>query len=219
MRCRAVFGATIPMLLGAAVLLPGLAVADVGDVDGGDSNTGSSDTGATVLRVASQELGAQVGIATGGRTTPGGLDVAGHYSYRLNDSDWVVTTAEFVFGGAGSACVMDDSQNLSCDHGATSGFSGGVSVAIRHYFAPSGDFAPYALVGLGGRVASFRGDEIVGFAVPLIAGGGVRAKAHDSVGVFGAAQLQAGPAWFNRDLGSEPHLAFHIAVGVEFAID
>ena len=41
-----------------------------------------------------QSIAAAIGIASGGRVTPGGLRVTGHYLYQLSSSDWFDGTAD-----------------------------------------------------------------------------------------------------------------------------
>src|SRR5207237_1420009 len=71
--------------------------------------------------VGDQALGAETGLALGGRDTPGGLRIAAHYYYQLNDTDWFDGTASFTFGGGTAACFRDRDGSFVCDHGSVQG--------------------------------------------------------------------------------------------------
>src|SRR5689334_16702460 len=49
--------------------------------------------------ISDQNIGAELGLAAGGRVTPGGLRIAGHYLYQLNDVDWFDGSIGFTYGG------------------------------------------------------------------------------------------------------------------------
>ena len=180
------------------------------------ADTASSSVSANAF---TQQLGAQVGAVTGGTTTPGGVGVAGHYSYRLSSKDWIVVGADFVFGRQQSACGMAVDSGLDCDHGLASGFAAGLDVGVRRYLASQGSFVPYVQGGFAVHVARFRADELTGLAIPVVVGGGIRASASDVVGIFAGAQLRVGPSWYNRGLGSRAYASMLVAAGVEFAVD
>ena len=91
-----------------------------------------------------QGIGASIGIATGGRSTPGGLRVGGHYLYQLASSDWFDGTASFTFGGGDAACFRDRKNEFLCDHGLADGRAVEVAANVRRFFGGSGDFWPFA---------------------------------------------------------------------------
>jgi len=165
-----------------------------------------------------QELAGSLGIDFGGRVSPGGLHLAGAYLYRLSDEDWFDGGLSFTFGGGGAACFRDRDDVFLCDHGVVNGFGGEAFAGVRRYFPGQGTFTPYARAALGLRVVTFGDDDINGVAVPLQLGGGVRAQVADRISVSGGAELRLGPAWFNRDLGSEPHLGLAVHGGIEFRL-
>jgi hypothetical protein len=167
----------------------------------------------------SQEIGATLGFEAGGRTTPGGFVVSGSYLYQLSDLDWFETGIGFTFGGGDAACFRDREDVVRCDHGIASGFAGEISAGLRRYFAGQGAFTPYLRAGLAVRMVAFPDDDLRGVAVPLVAGGGVRARVADHVVVNTSAGLRAGIGVFGRGVDLEPQLSMAIGVGVEFGLD
>jgi opacity protein-like surface antigen len=169
-------------------------------------------------RAADQELSASLGMDVGGRVSPGGLHVAGAFLYQLSDQDWFDGGLSFTFGSGQAACFRDRDNDFLCDHGSLDGFGAELSGGVRRYFPGQGKFTPYARAGLGLRLVSFGGDDVRGLAIPLQLGGGVRARVADRISVTGGAELRVGPAFFNRDLGTQPHLGLAVHGGVEFAL-
>lgn len=165
-----------------------------------------------------QALDADVGLATGHRTTPGGLRLAGHYLYQLSDQDWFDGGAAFTFGSGSAACFHDRSNQLVCDHGLLDGDEVEISATVRRYFAAQGDFRPFARAGIGFGLIHFGGDSVSGFAIPVHVGGGVRAAVTDDLAIIGQADLTAGIAFCNRGLGVEPQLGLAITAGAEFRL-
>ena len=165
-----------------------------------------------------QELSGMLGVELGGRVSPGGLHLGGAYLYQLSERDWFDGGLAFTLGGGGRACFQDRDGETICDHGVTDGFGGEIAVGVRRYFTGQGRFTPYARVALALRLISYGGDDVRGFAIPLEAGGGVRARVSDRVSVVGAADLRLGPAWFNSDLGAEPHLGLAVHAAAELRL-
>jgi hypothetical protein len=168
--------------------------------------------------IGDQGIGADVGIAAGGRVTPGGLRVAGHYLYQLSDRDWFDGTAAFTFGSGGSACSRDQMDTLSCDHGFTAGRSIQISASVRRMFSAQGAFRPFARAGLGVSLVQFSGDDVSGIAVPLHVGGGIRARVAPAVAVVAQGELQLGLGRFGDDLGIEPQVGMAFTAGAEFRL-
>lgn len=168
--------------------------------------------------VGDQGIGGDLGIAAGGRTTPGGLRLAGHYLYQLSDQDWFDGIASFTFGGGSAACFHDRSNKLVCDHGSLDGDEVEIAATVRRYFAGQGAFRPFARAGLGFGLIHFGGDSVSGFAIPVHVGGGVRADVTDDLAIIGQADLAAGIALCNRGLGVEPQLGFAVTAGAEFRL-
>jgi hypothetical protein len=163
-------------------------------------------------------VGGYAGLAAGGRTTPGGLAIAGSYLTRLTEVDWFDASASFTFGGGGAACFRDRDDSVLCDHGLLRGFAAEVAGAVRQELAGKGSFRPFLKLGLALRLVSFPDDDVRGVAVPLLAGGGVRARVAPHVQVVGAAELRLGIARMGRGVGVEPHLALAVLAGVEFEL-
>ncbi len=170
------------------------------------------------IDIGDQLLAAQIGLATGGRDTPGGLRVAGHYLYQLTDRDWFDGTAAFTFGAGHAACFRDRMNTLVCDHGLADGDGVEIAANVRRMFSPQGMFQPYAGVGLGLGLVRFGSDDVSGIAIPLHASGGVRAAVSDAIAVVAEAQLALGFAKFNHTLGTEPQLGLSITAGAEFRL-
>ena len=168
--------------------------------------------------VGDQEISAELGLATGGRVTPGGLRIAGHYLYQLSSRDWFDGTASFTFGSGSAACYRDRSDAVVCDHGLTDGSGVEISASIRRWLPPRDAFRPFARAGVGLGLARFADDDVSGFTVVLHGGGGVRVGVTPSIAVVAEGDLALGLGSFNRGLGLEPQLGLVITAGVEFRL-
>ncbi len=168
--------------------------------------------------IGAQAIGAETGIAGGGRVTPGGLRIAGHYLYQLSDSDWFDGTAAFTFGGSGAACFRDRMDTMVCEHGFTEGRGVEISASVRRMFAAQGQFRPFARVGVGVALVQFADDNVSGVAIPLHFGGGVRARVAPSIAVVAQGELQLGVGRFGDDLGLERQVGVAITAGAEFRL-
>jgi hypothetical protein len=168
--------------------------------------------------MSDQAIGADLGVATGGRVTAGGLRIAGHYLYQLSDHDWFDGTAGFTFGGGGAACFRDRSNAFICDHGLADGDAIELEAGVRHFLGGQGQFWPFVRGGVGLRVVHFGDDGVTGLAIPLHAGGGVRASLTPAIAVTVQGQLELGFGAFNHSLGLEPQLGIAITGGVEFRL-
>ena len=196
----------------AALLVLGLAGTAHADEPAAATTTSLAD------EIGDQAIGAEIGIATGHRSTPGGLRIAGHYLYQLSDQDWFDGGASFTFGGGSAACFRDRSGGFLCDHGLLDGDSAEISATVRRYFDAQGMFRPFARAGVGAGIARFGADSVSGLIIPLHAGGGVRAAVADEVAVVVQAELELGFGVFNHSLGVEPQLGLSIVAGAEFRL-
>ena len=180
----------------------------------------SASTGAAARddEVGDQGVSAHVGLAGGGRVTPGGLRLAGHYLYQLADRDWFDGAATFTFGSGSAACFRDRMDQRVCSHGLADGVGVEVSASIRRLFAPQGAFRPFARAGLGIGLAQFSDDEVSGFTVALHGGGGVRAKIAPAIAVIAEGDLALGFGSFGSGVGLEPQLGFAVTAGAEFRL-
>ncbi len=165
-----------------------------------------------------RELGAHLGVVTGGRVSAGGLRIGGVFLYRLSTADWFEGGLDFVVGSGAAACSTDEMDEFRCNHGAFSGRSGQLSIGIRRFFAANGAFTPYAHVDLGVRLSSFPDDDVRGVAIPATVGGGVRARINDLLTLGAGAAVEAGVGWFSRSLGIEPQLAFTVNASAAFRL-
>lgn len=181
------------------------------DDDGGDAESKNA--------ALSQQLGARLGFELGGRTSPGGMHLAGNYLYRVSDQDWFETGAGFTFGGGSPACFRDRMDELVCDHGIAKGFAAELMAGARRVFPAQKSLAPFVGIGLGVRVVSFPDDDVLGAAFPLIVSGGIRAPVTGKIAIVGGGVLRAGIGAFGDELGAEPHLTMAIHGGVEFGLD
>ena len=173
--------------------------------------------------MSDQAIGVTLGIAGGGRVTPGGLRVIGHYLYQLTDSDWFDGTAAFTFGSGEPACFRDRMDAYFCDHGLVDGFSAEVAANVRRFLGQAranqaNDFWPYARLGVGLSIVRFADDEVTGFAIPLHAGGGLRLKVSDGVALTAEATLDIGLGRFTQGLGLEPQIGGSVSAGAEFGL-
>ncbi|HEX2687158.1 MAG TPA: hypothetical protein VHN14_11095, partial [Kofleriaceae bacterium] len=164
--------------------------------------------------IGDQGISAELGLATGGRVTPGGLRVAGHYFYQLAERDWFDGTASFTFGSGRGACFRDREDVLVCDHGLAEGAGVELSASVRRLFAPQGAFRPFARAGVGLGLARFAGDDVSGGTVVLHGGGGVRVGVAPSIAVVTWGELALGFGRFGRGLGLEPQLGLAVMAGV-----
>ena len=165
-----------------------------------------------------QELSAGLGLAAGGRVTPGGLQLQGRFLYRLSNDDWFDGSAGFIFGGTSPGCYLDRGNFLICDHGAVDGRGVDLAAGVRRRFAGRKGFLPFVRVAIGVRVASFSGDSVTGFAIPLTASAGLRTRVNKFVSVGAEASLSAGIGWFNEGIGAQPQFGFAVTGLVEFAL-
>jgi opacity protein-like surface antigen len=182
------------------------------------TRTASTSTEPADDEIGDQGISGQIGLTGGGRVTPGGLRIAGHYLYQLSEHDWFDGTASFTFGSGSAACFRDRADQVVCSHGIADGAGVEVSATIRRVFAPQGAFRPYARVGVGIGLARFTDDDVSGFTIPLHGGGGVRVKIEPAIAIVAEADLALGIGSFNRGIGLEPQLGLAVTAGVEFRL-
>lgn len=198
-------------LIAAVVLLvPGVASADDAVAVSKSAPADMSDQG----------IAAMLGVAIGGRSTPGGLNVAGHYYYQLNDQDWFDGSASFIIGSGSADCFRDRMNAVICDHGPADGFAAELGAGVRHFLPSLANetFWPFARAGLGAALVRFSGDDITGIAFSLHAGAGLRASVTDAIAITGEADLQLGLGQFSNHLGGEPLLGVSVSAGAEFKL-
>ncbi len=203
-RLIAVLFAVVVVVLGAPAAALAEQVVDV-EQDVGD-------------HVADQEIGARLGLRMGGRTTPGGFDIGGVFLYRLTDVLWSDSTVAFVAGSGGAECFRDRGDDVLCDHGQLDGVAGGAHSGIRWVQPGKQGFVPYLRATIGIELINYSDDDVRGLAVPVVLGGGVRARVADRISVGGGADLHIGIARLNRDIGAEPQIALTVRLGVDFAL-
>lgn len=168
--------------------------------------------------LSDQAIGASVGAATGGRTTPGGLRITGHYLYQLAEQDWFDGTAAFTFGGGDAACFRDRMNEFLCDHGLADGNAVEIAANVRRFVGGEGDFWPFLRAGVGVQLVRFGDDDVTGVALPLYFGGGLRVSVAPNIAIVAHGQLELGFGGFNHDLGLEPQLGLNVAAGAEFKL-
>ena len=165
-----------------------------------------------------QGIGVSVGVAIGGRVTPGGLRVTGSYLYRLSRRDWFDGAAAFTIGSGAGECFRDRADERVCDHGPVDGFAVDFVGAVRRNFRSEKSFAPFVRIGAALRFVRFSGDQVAGLAVPLIGGGGVTIDLSPRMRLVAAGQLEIGGGLFSRGLGTAPQLGLAVNAGIEFAL-
>jgi hypothetical protein len=168
--------------------------------------------------IGDQAISATLGAAIGGRTTPGGLRVGGHYLYQLSNQDWFDGTAAFTFGGGSAECFRDRMDNVLCDHGLADGYAVELSANVRRFVGGSGKFWPFARAGMGIAIVRFSDDDVTGVAIPLHAGVGLRVSVAEAIAIVGLADVAFGVARFTNDVGVEPQLGVNVSAGVEFKL-
>jgi hypothetical protein len=184
------------------------------------STTAASEPAPSIAdEIGDQAIGAELGLAIGGRTTPGGLRIGGHYLYQLAEQDWFDGGAAFTLLGSGNAaCFRDRANHFICNHGIADGNGVAISATVRRYFDAQGMFRPFARAGLGIGISRFSNDSVSGLAIPLLIGGGVRAAVADEVAIVAQAELAVGFGVFNHGLGLEPQLGASVVAGAEFRL-
>jgi len=168
--------------------------------------------------VGDQAISAELGVAGGGRVTPGGLRITGQYLYQLSDEDWFDGAASFTYGSSAAACFRDRSNAVICQHGLADGAGLELQATIRHMLAPQGAFHPFVRLGVGLGVVRFGRDDVSGFTIPAHGGGGVRVALTPGVALVAEGDLVLGFGSFSRGLGSQPQLGLAIAAGAEFRL-
>lgn len=168
--------------------------------------------------MSDQAVGGSIGVAGGGRTTPGGLRISGHYLYQMSDTDWFDGTAQFTFGSGEPACFRDRMDDTICQHGLVDGVSAEIGANVRHYLAGRGEFWPYVRLGVGIALVRFGDDDITGLAIPFHGGGGFRVSVADGVAVIAEVAIDLGLGRFTNGLGLEPQLGGSVMAGVEFRL-
>jgi hypothetical protein len=197
---------------------PGDAPANGATTTAVPETSASAEPAARDDEVGDQGVSAHVGLAGGGRVTPGGLRLAGHYLYQLADRDWFDGAATFTFGSGSAACFRDRMDQRVCGHGLADGVGVEVSASIRRLFAPQGAFRPFARAGLGIGLAQFSDDEVSGFTVALHGGGGVGGKVAPAIAVIAEGDIALGFGSFGSGVGLEPQLGFAVTAGAEFRL-
>jgi hypothetical protein len=168
--------------------------------------------------MSDQGIGAEIGAAIGGRVTPGGLRLAGHYLYQLSDQDYFDGAASFTYGGGSAGCFRDRMNNFVCDHGLASGGAVEVSASVRRFFGGRDQFWPFARAGVGLAIVRYQDDSVTGLGIPVHVGGGVRAEVSDGIAIVGEGALDIGFGVFNHSLGIEPQVGLAITAGAEFRL-
>jgi hypothetical protein len=176
-----------------------------------------------------QAIGASLGAAIGGRTTPGGLRIAGSYLYKLahyresRSQDWFDGTVAFTFGSGAADCFRDRMDNVICDHGLADGYSVEISANVQHlfrqrYIRSNMYISPFVRGGIGVGLVRFADDDITGVSFPLHLGAGIRVLFGDTFAIIGQADFAIGIAAFNIGPGAEPQLGLNVTGGVEFRL-
>lgn len=163
-------------------------------------------------------LGAEVGAAGGGGTTPGGLRVGGRYLYRLADHDWFDGGVGFTFGSPTIGCGRTPPDGMSCDHGVADGFAGDLALGLRRHLPGQGVFSPFVRGGVFGRVLRFSGDDVTGAAVGLELGAGIAAAVGRDLAVVAGAGGFAGRGWLGNGVGGSGQLGMVVSVGAELRL-
>ena len=169
--------------------------------------------------IRDQEIGARLGLVSGGRSTPGGLRVGAQYLYQLDDQVWFDGALLFTFGGGGAECFRDRDNDVVCDHGRLDGTAGEVAFAVRYFLGMQAHgLHPYVRAGAALRLVRFGDDGVTGLAIPLLGGAGMRVRVAPTVAVGVEAQLELGGGVFSDGLGVEPQAGLQLGALVEIAL-
>lgn len=172
----------------------------------------------TPTREPQVALAAEVGASGGGGTTPGGMRLGGRYLYRMTDHVWFDGGVHFTFGTPQTGCSRTPPDGMSCDHGVADGFSGDLTLGLRHDLPGQGAFTPFVRGGVFGRVLRFAADDVNGAAAGVDAGAGVAALVKDDVAVVGSAGVFAGRAWLGSGVGDAGQLGMIVTLGAELRL-
>ncbi len=168
--------------------------------------------------VADTELGADLGLRMGGRSTPGGFHLGANFLYRVSDAFSSESTVAFTLGGGNAACFRDRGDDVLCDHGQLDGVAGTLATGLRWMAPVKQGFVPYARGMIGLELVNFDSDDVKGISVPVVLGAGVRTRVSSRIAVGGGADLHVGIAKLGRDIGVDPQVALRVRFGVEFAL-
>jgi hypothetical protein len=168
-----------------------------------------------------QGIAAMIGVAGGGRTTPGGLHIAGHFYYQLADRDWFDGSAAFTFGSSDAECFRDRMDDVICDHGLADGYAGTVTAGVRRFIpaAASGNYWPFVMAGVGAGIVRFPPeDDTTGVTFFVHGGAGMRVGVAEAIAITAQAQLLLGLGQFSHDVGWEPQFGVNFTAGAEFKL-
>jgi hypothetical protein len=168
--------------------------------------------------MSDQAIGGGLGVALGGRVTPGGLRVDGHYLYQLSSQDWFDGTVALTFGGGSPECFFDRTDTYVCDHGLAQGDGFEVIASVRHFLGGRDTYWPFVHGGIGLGYVRFGADDVGGLAIPLHAGGGLRVSITPDLAIVGQAELDLGIGVLGHGVGLEPQFGADLTVGVEFRL-
>jgi hypothetical protein len=163
-------------------------------------------------------LGAQVGLSS---LTPGGVRLGGVYLYRMDETTWFDGEAATSFGGGGSGCFYDRSEDLTlvCHHGGFDGFGMSLAAGIRYVLIEqTSGFLPYVRAGAGLSYNGFSADEVSGVGLFGYGGAGGRFRVAPGVAIGGEALLLLGAGLYNSDLGGRLLAGLVVQFGVEFTL-
>jgi len=191
----------------AAAQVSGQPILEVDDASGDDAPAGT------------YEIGGYLGLRGGGRVTPGGVSLGGTFLYRVASGIWSDSSVGVTLAGTEPGCFLERDGERFCDHGVFGGSGLSARSGIRLFFAENRGVTPYARTGIGFEYIAFGDDGLDGVAIPIYLGAGVRAPVDDRVSVGGAALVQAGVAFFDQQIGTEPYVSLSIMATVEFDLD
>lgn len=158
---------------------------------------------------------AEIGAASGGSHTPGGLRLGGRYLYRLADRDWFDGGMAFIFGQPGAGCGRVPPDGMACSHGAVDGFAGDLTLGVRRELPARRGFAPFVRGGGFARALRFAQDRVSGFGLGLELGGGIAAAVGRDLRVVAGAGVFGGTAWLGQDIGQARQLGVSVTMGAE----
>jgi hypothetical protein len=203
------------------ILVAALGFGGIASADDPVASTAATGLPSAPADMGDQGISAMIGIAAGGRTTPGGLVLAGHFYYQLSDADWFDGAAQFTFGSSDAECFRDRSGDVLCDHGLADGYSGAIVTGVRRFLPAiaSGEFWPFVTGGVGAAVVRFPPeDDTTGITFFLHAGAGMRVSLTEAIALTAQMQLRLGVGQFSNGVGGEPQFGLDLTAGAEFKL-
>jgi hypothetical protein len=168
--------------------------------------------------LGAQAVAADVGGATGGNFTPGGVRIRAGYLHGLFDHVWIEAGAAYTIGSLAPGCFYDRERVYRCQH-AFAGQGAELFAQIVRMF-PSLEqpaLTPFVFGGLGAGYARFGHDHVDGAQIPLHAGVGLF-RGRPKLGMHLTLEGEVGIGAFDHSLGAQLVYGITVALGVDVGL-